>query len=263
MSFRPVIPSEGYQGWQVLSRTKDRQMQVFSNTAEMRRDEAYFRENIGKIDNAADLVADRRMLKVALSAFGLEGDLNNRAFIRKVLEDGTLKSDALSSRLADKRYAQFSRAFGFDLVVPRTKISDFADKILSSYKARSFEVAVGDVSATMRLALGAQRELPEIAASTESANTKWYRILGSPPLRKVIEGAFGLPSNFSSVNLDQQLTTVRNKANALFGSDDPTVLSDPAKLEKMIRLFTIRDGLQTATVTGPQAAMQLMASMRR
>ena len=39
--------------------------------------------------SAADLVADRRLLKVALGAFGLEGEIDKKAFIRKVLEEGT------------------------------------------------------------------------------------------------------------------------------------------------------------------------------
>ena len=263
MSFTPVIASTGYQAWQMLSRTKDRQMEVFGNTAEMHRDEAYFRENIGKVGTAADLVADRRLLKVALSAFGLEGDMNNRAFIRKILEDGTLKSGALSSRLADKRYAQFSRAFGFDLGVPRTKVSGFAEDVLNNYRVKSFGAAVGEVAPSMRLALAAQRELPEIAAGTDTATTKWYRILGSPPLRKVIEVAFGLPTSFAAIGLDQQLTAVKAKANSVLGSDDPAVLANGPTLDKVIRLFTLRDAAQSQVTDGRQFALQMLSSMPR
>ncbi len=48
---------------------------------------AYFEANIGKVETAADLVGDRRLLKVALGAFGMDGEIDKRAFLRKVLEE--------------------------------------------------------------------------------------------------------------------------------------------------------------------------------
>ena len=54
--------------------------------------------------------ADVRVAADALGAFGLDGDINNRFFIRKVLEGGTLTAGALATKLTDKRYAQMSAA---------------------------------------------------------------------------------------------------------------------------------------------------------
>ena len=144
MTFTPVVPSGGYGGWSFLNRTMAAQKKAFADDPALQRDEAYFRDRIGKVSTAEDLVADRRLLSVALSAFGLEGDINNKAFLKKILNDGTFDPAALGNRLADKRYLEFSRAFGFgDFAVPNTKKSDFPDKILSAYQARKFEAAVG------------------------------------------------------------------------------------------------------------------------
>ncbi|MFB2532012.1 DUF1217 domain-containing protein [Paracoccus sp. p3-h83] len=259
MSFTPFILGSGYTAWSALGRNRERQMQVLTNSAEQQRDEAYFRQKIGGVSSAADLVADRRLLKVALGAFGLEGDIANRAFIRRVLEDGTLKPGALSSKLADKRYAELSRAFGFDLAVPRTKISDFADRLLPDYRARRFEQAVGEVNPTLRLALTAERDLPKIASDRGSANTKWFRILGNAPLRSFVETAFGLPKAFGAINLDQQVTAVRAKAERMLGSDDPSALADKATLDKMIRMYVIRDNQQNNAPARGQLALQLLS----
>ncbi len=100
----------------------------------IQRDTDYFLENIGKIDTAEDLVNDRRLLSVALGAFGLDEDIDSKYFIRKVLEDGTLDPEALSNKLADKRYLDFSQAFGFGDygIPPRTKVSDFATEIVDA-----------------------------------------------------------------------------------------------------------------------------------
>lgn len=247
MSFSPIIVGGGYNGWRMLSRTLDRQMEALSQSAELRRDDAYFKSKIAKVSTAEDLVSDRRLLKVALEAFGLGNDLNNRAFIRKILEDGTLDRGALANKLADKRYADFSRAFGFDLKIPRTRMSDFADKILGAYKERKFESAVGEVSESMQLGLNAQRELRKIAGSNDSATTKWYKILGAPPVRKVIETVFSLPSSFAAIDLDQQIGVVKDKAQAMFGSSDPAIFRSDENLEKAIRLFTIRSEISASS----------------
>lgn len=247
MSFSPVVLGSGYAGWLMLNRTAERQMEVMSQTSEIQADDAYFRENIGKVSSAEDLVNDHRLLKISLSAFGLEDDINNKAFIQRVLEDGTLAEDALANKLSDKRYAEFSAAFGFDLGVSRVGLSDFSDSILSAYKTKSFEVAVGEVDDAMRLALNAKNELGKIAESSSSVDTKWFRILGSSPLREVIETAFGLPSNFSSVDLDVQLSTVKEQADDLLGSSDPAVFLESDTVEKTIRLFTARQALQNTT----------------
>ncbi|MGL6210257.1 MAG: DUF1217 domain-containing protein, partial [Paracoccaceae bacterium] len=126
MTFAPVLPGTGYAGWTFLQRTKASQTATFYKSPELARDEAYFRAKIKSVKTADDLVSDRRLLKVALGAYGLDADLNSKAFIKKVLSDGTLKEGTLSGRLADKQYEKLSAAFGFgDFSVPNTQLSDF------------------------------------------------------------------------------------------------------------------------------------------
>ncbi len=242
MSFTPSIPLGGYAGWALLKRTLPAQTAAFVKGPEIKRDEDYFRANIGKIKTADALVSDRRLLKVALGAFGLESDLNNKAFIRKVLADGTLTTGALANRLADKQYLKLSAAFGFgDFPVPSTQISTFPDKILAAYEIRQFEAAVGEQNSDMRLALNLQRELPAIAAKAGSSeDAKWFTIMGNTPLRKVFERALGLPSALGTLDLDQQLAAFKSKASAQFGSDKVSQFADPSKVETLIRRFVIR-----------------------
>ena len=76
MSFQPVIPLAGYAGWTFLKRTMEKQQAALQATPANQRDEAYFRANVGKVNSAKELVADRRLLKVALTAFGLEADID-------------------------------------------------------------------------------------------------------------------------------------------------------------------------------------------
>jgi Protein of unknown function (DUF1217) len=265
MSFAPVLPFTGITGWAFLERTQARQKSTFDASPALKRDEAYFREKIGGITTAEALVKDRRLLTVALGAFGLDGDINNRFYIRKVLEEGTLKTDSLANKLADKQYAAMSAAFGFDLATPRTQISTFADKIVAAWKQRGFETAVGVQNNDMRLALNARRELAVIAGKTMSDNVKWLTVLGSPPLRQFFERALNLPQSFVAVDLDRQVATLRLRTEKALGNGEIAQFSDPARVDKMIRRFMSQSDIAGSAAggaptvfSGASAAVQLL-----
>jgi hypothetical protein len=263
MSFQPVLPLSGYSGWGFLKRTMARQQAVQQSLPVQQRDEAYFRDRIGKADTAEKLVNDTRLLRIALTAFGLEGDVDNKAFIQKILEGGTLKEGSLANKLADKQYTKFAAAFGYgDFSVPRTKISTFADEILTQFRARSFETAVGKQNNTFRLAMNAEREIPTLAARTISATAKWYTVLGNAPLREVMQTALGLPKSFSSIDLDQQVAVLKKRTEAAFGSADIGQFKDPAKLEALTRRFILQSEIQDQASAASPAATALMLLRR-
>lgn len=258
MSFQPTLPLSGFAGWGVLKRTMPAQQAAFQANSAVQRDEAYFREKIGKIDTAEQLVSDRRLLTIALGAYGLDSDINNKFFVRKVLEEGTLKEGALANRLADKQYLRFSAAFGFgDFKVPRNKLSDFADKTLALYRTRQFEAAVGAQNDTYRLALNAERELPALARRDMSEDAKWFTIMGNPPLREVVQTALGLPKSFSSLDLDKQLETFKRRAETSLGESSPNQFADAKKLEKLVRTFLLRAEVVNSTQTQSSGSLAL------
>ena len=263
MSFSPVLPLGGYAGWSFLKRTLDTQKAALAASADLRRDEDYFREKIGSVTTAEDLVSDRRLLRVALGAFGLDDDINSKFFIRKVLEDGTLKDGALSNRLANKQYQKFSAAFGFgDFTTPSTVLSDFPDKILTAFQDRQFEIAVGEQSDPMRIALNAERELAALANRSSSNDTKWYTIMGSEPLRRIFETAFGLPSSFAAIDIGQQLSYLKSKADQVFGDNAVSQFAEPDRMDALLRRYFVQSDISTSI--SPYAkganALQLLQS---
>ena len=264
MSFQPIVPLSGFSGWSFLKRTMARQQVAQQAAPAQQRDEAYFRGKIGKVTTAEQLVSDKRLLRIALTAFGLEGDLNSTAFIRKVLEGGTLKEGSLANKLADKQYQKISSAFGFgDYSVPRTKISTFPDEILSAFRARSFETAVGDQNNTYRLALNAEREVAAVAAGSSSDNAKWYTILGNQPLREVFQTALGLPKSFASIDIDQQLSVLKTRTQAAFGAETVTQFKDPARMEALVRRYITRAEMQDQGAASSSSAIALQLLSRR
>jgi hypothetical protein len=263
MSFQPVLPLNGFSGWGFLKRTMVRQQAVQQALPAQQRDEAYFRDKIGKADTAEKLVNDKRLLRIALTAYGLEGDVQNKAFIQKILEGGTLKEGSLANKLADKQYQKLSSAFGYgDYSVPRTRISTFPDEILAAYRTRSFETAVGAQNNTYRLALNAERELPALAARSTSATAKWYAVLGSAPLREVMQTALGLPKSFSAIDIDQQVSVLKARTEAAFGSSDIGQFRDASKLEALTRRFLLQAEMQGQIAASSPAATALQLLRR-
>jgi hypothetical protein len=261
MSFQPVLPLTGYAGWGFLKRTLVRQQAVQQLLPVQQRDEAYFRDKIGKADTAEKLVNDKRLLRIALTAFGLEGDVNNKAFIQKILEGGTLKEGSLANKLADKQYLKFAGAFGYgDFSVPRTKISTFPDEILAQFRARSFETAVGAQNNTYRLSMNAEREIPALAAKSSSELAKWYTLLGNAPLREVMQTALGLPKSLSSIDIDQQVSVLRAKTETVFGSSDLGQFKDPSKMDALVRRFILQSEMlgQSAATSPAATALALL-----
>ncbi|WP_236626173.1 DUF1217 domain-containing protein [Actibacterium mucosum] len=239
--FQPVVPFGGFAGWKFLERTREAQQTAHDNSAEIRRNSDYFRENIGKVTSVDGLIGDFRLMTVALGAFGLEDDINNRYFIRTVLSEGTLDPEALANRIANKSYAKMSEAFGFgDFATPNTQLSDFPEKIIEAYKTRQFEVAVGEVDNSMRLTLNLERELPDIINDTTSEETKWFSVMGSEPLRRVFENALGLPTSFAALDIDKQLEVFQDRAASTFGDASVSQFSDPENMEKLVRLHLVR-----------------------
>lgn len=263
MSFQPVVPIGGNAGWAFLQRTREAQQEAFDLSPRISRETSDFNARISEITSAEDLVADRRLLAVALGAFGLSDDIDNRFFIRKVLEDGTGPDDALANRLTDKRYFDLAEAFAFDRTPPNTQLSDFGTRITEAYRTRQFEEAIGDTAPPMRLALSLNREIGDLAARSLSEDGLWFTVMATPPLREVFEAGLGLPSTIGALDIDRQLTLFRDKALSLFGESSVRQFSDPEKQDELIRRFLVADSLTATpsqTVRGSAALALLQAS---
>lgn len=263
MTFQPVIPLSGYAGWRFLQRTLDTQVAAFVESPVVARSTTYFRENIAKIRTAEDLVGDRRLLEVALGAFGLDDDIDAKAFIVRVLGDGTIADDALANRLADKRYRTMSEAFGFGDLGARTSLSFFADDIAARYEARQFERAVGDQNGDMRLALSLADGLADVIGQRLSPKSEWFAVMGNSALRSVFETALGFPTGFGALDIDQQNTAFQERAQAVFGTSRLSEISAPEQQDKLIRLYLIRsEAAASASNSAGSIALTLLQSSR-
>src|SRR5882757_1698802 len=72
---------------------------------------AYYQANIGKVTSVDDLLNNRQLLTVALSAFQLEDSIGQTGIIRKLLTEDPTQSSSLAQQLIDPRFRAFANAF--------------------------------------------------------------------------------------------------------------------------------------------------------
>lgn len=261
--YQPVLISSGLVGWQFLQRTYDQQLSAFSESTLLKRNTDHFAEKIASVTTAEDLVSDRQLLTVALGAFGLSDDIDNKFFVQKMLSDGTTADDALANRFTDSRYREFSEAFGLGPGEIRGALKPgFVDDIIAKFQANSFEVETGNQDETMRIALYAERTLPDVVQSEGSDASKWFSIMGQPPLRSLFETALGLPDAFGQVDIDQQLKVFQERSERILGVSDPAEFADEETLDRLVTTYLARSQLESfgTGASGASIALTLLTS---
>ena len=89
----------------------------------------------------------------------------------------------------------------------------------------------------MRVALGFERALDEVVRNGATENSRWYAVMASGPLRQVFETVFGLPDGFGTLDVDQQLSVFKDRAEARFGATDPAALNSPDLREQIRKAY--------------------------
>lgn len=260
MGFQPFVIGNGLSAWRLLQRTLPSQMEAFKASAEQQRPVSHFVAAAPEVKSAEELVADRSALTVALGAYGLKDDLNNRFFIQRILEEGTTEPSALANRMADTRYSRLAGDLALDGLSRFTGIlPSSAEKIAGRFVAQEFAISVGAQQPDLRLALNAQSELEYISGRTISDDAKWFLVMGNPPLRTVFEKALGLPQAFGQLDIETQLDVFREKASAAFGASEVDALGAPETTDALIDRFLLRQQLSAGAVqTSNSIALQLL-----
>lgn len=254
MSFVALVGPGGYSGWKFLQQTAVRQQQVLAQAAETRSAETHFSAQAKKVDTLEKLLSDFRSLNVVLSAFGLEGDIRNKHFLKKVLMSDLSDPKSLVNRLSDKRYLRMA-----ETLQPKSdgRLSIGADKaqlIFSKYIQKTFESRVGDQDNNLRLAMNAKAELAELSERNVSEKTFWYTVIGSKPLRAVFQKALGLPDAISRLDVDRQYDDFTKRASKLLGSSNPAQFKDENASEKLIQRFLLMSQITSVTTQSPYSA---------
>jgi hypothetical protein len=241
--FQPVIPLTGNSGWKFLEATYDRQLKSYTDSPQMRNDRDYLVEKFSQPVAVEDLMKDTRLLRVSLTAFGLEGEEWKRGFIDKVLTEVADPESTFLSRLNNPSYTAFAEAMapvdGMITLSPAA-VSDMA----TQFEAASFEAAVGEVDDNMRISLNFKSEIGNIAGSSSSESAKIYRMLANVPVRTLLEGAMNLPEDIRKLPIERQAEIFKERLQSTFGISDISELGSPEIVDKAIQRFHVMQSIK-------------------
>ena len=194
----------------------------------------------GSFARSDDFLQNRPLRDASFALLGIEQTFSSRRLAQRVLESDLTDPRSFANLFADPRYAALSNLVRMDPPQSaRMYPEGFVDQVVRNYLDRQFEIQVGEADPDMRIALSLERELDQVLRTSSSNEAQWYSVMSSPPLRKVFEGAFRLPSSFGSIDIDQQLMVLRERAERFFGFGDVKEFREPENLEKLRRDYLI------------------------
>ncbi len=261
MVFQPVIPLSGFGGWNFLQSTYDSQLETYSKSAQIKNDIDYFTEKFAEPMAVEDFLSDPRLRRISMTAFGLAGEEWKTGYVRTILEEVQEPESTFLARLNNPQYSQFAeemRPVDGKILLTLPNL----ERVTARFAAESFELAVGEQDNAMRLSLNYQDDVNELVTEGSSDQTVLYRLLGSVPVRTVLESALGLPVEMQQLDLDQQARILDEKLKSQFGLSSVQDLTDPEVVDRMVSRYMALDGLnKNAAATGPaQTALVLLGN---
>ena len=204
---------------------KESQTRVFEAQPTVVRDLVTFSEDITSIKSVEDLMNNRIVLNMVLSAFQLESEIDKPAMVKKILTESPTNDESLVNRLVEPRWTKLAEA-----LYPLNSDPDFfqkqdnVDAILTGYKTNEYEKFQGENADGVREAMYFKR----LAGGIETVT----QIIADKAIMKVMRVGLGLPESFQGLSFDQQL----ERLERMIDIED---FQDPEKIDEMIDRFLI------------------------
>ena len=125
---------------------------------------------------------------------------------------------------------------------PAVSSPAFIKQVVQLYTEAQFQAVVGNSSNTLRQALYAKQQLPDI--------TDWNSVIADRNLADVVQTVLGLPQSFGALNITQQAQVFSSRMNI-------ATFQDPAKLNKMLNQFVVMSQTQSQDPSQTAAAQLL------
>lgn len=217
--------------YKVVEKSRDRLMTNFERQPTVKRDLAHFQENAARIKNVDDLMKDRKSLKVVLSSFQLESEIDKRALLKKVLTQPLDDKKSLANRMLDPRYKQLAQALQ-PLFAKGDPFGDpkAVESIVGGFKTNEFEKAQGEQAPGMREVMYFKRSIGKVTDLTQ--------IMADKTLMKVVRVGLGFPPQFGALDYEQQKSRLEPRV-------DVEKFKDPKFVEKFVQRFLIMNEQET------------------
>lgn len=228
--------------YQIISGDITRSLTVTANQPAVRLESEYYLDQVSSIRSLDEFIADSRLFRFAMNAFGLGELAFAKGYMRKILEEGVDDPRSLANRTNDPRIAEFAQVFDFrsfgEATMDRTATRG---DVVSRYVRQTLEETAGAQDGEgVRLALYFERKAPKIDSV--------YDVLGDRALYEVVRNVLGLPSEFAAVDIERQAEVLSERL-------DLADFRDPAALRGFLVRFTAMWDANEAPQSDPVLAL--------
>lgn len=210
--------------YDILMRNPTRTQSLIENDAIVKRDTEYYKANISKVKTIEEFVKDHRLFSYAMKAYGIQDMTYAKAFIKKMLAEGTTNPKSMANKMTNPLYKEFVKAFDFAGKGDKaTSQASATTETVAKYYRQTLEQNEGEQNEGVRLALYFKRKASSV--------TTTMGFLADKALLKFVQTTFNIPDGASKADLDMQ---VRNLEKHINVKD----LQDPKKVDKLIQRFS-------------------------
>ena len=124
-----------FLSYDLVNRDFKSQLERVGSSNQVAREEAYYKENIGKVTSVEEFLDDYRLYSYAMKAHGLEDMTYAKAFMKKVLESDLTDTGSFANLLTDDRYKNFAAAFRFTSDTATIQTTGQTEDVIDNFKA--------------------------------------------------------------------------------------------------------------------------------
>jgi hypothetical protein len=176
----------------------------FQSRADVKKEIDNFKKQDSKVEDVDELVKDRRVLGVLLSAFGLGSEINNPGKLKAIINSDPTDVNSFANRLNDPRFGALA-AFvdapnkGLINLVTASKQQEVIDKFLTN----EFQKNVGVQNPAVRDAFFFLNKINGVDST--------FGILGDLPLRTIVTSTLRLPAQIARQSVNKQASLIEAK----------------------------------------------------
>ncbi|WP_413711070.1 DUF1217 domain-containing protein [Rhizobium sp. Rhizsp82] len=209
-----------------------------------------FAKGMADVKSLDDFLGNSKLTDFILKSVGLDPKDYDKDTLKKIFTSDPEDKKSYLNTKADSKFKDIVADFNFDKDgnMTRSKLGTVQDagaldRTQSAYVAQQLETQQGQSNDGTRLALYFARQAPNI--------TSLYTILGDKALFQVVQTAFSLPTQMSSMDVDKQVSMLQKFI-------DLKELGDPTKVDKLVKRFTAMYDIQNSTTQAP--ALQILTN---
>lgn len=186
---------DNFTGWALLQKNGAAIEKAYAADGSDANDVAYFQKIAPTLTTPDALLKNYRALTFVTTAYGLAGQQDQTALLRKLMTQDPTATTSLAQQLSDNNYRNFAAAMSVWAPPPFSSQSTI-DAAIAGFKEHSFQASIGTDSTALQEATYFSKNAVGL--------TQLSQIMSDKPLLDVVRVSLGIPDSFANLDYEQQ-----------------------------------------------------------